>query len=94
MTGKERPLLVRVGSEEEKWSILRRNTQLRKVEKYRKVFIGKDMNREDREEDRRMREDLKRARASQPNYEWRIRNGRVERGGLVRKKYNLSDFIR
>ena len=37
MTGKERPILVRVRSEEERWSILRRNTELRKVKKYGKI---------------------------------------------------------
>ena len=46
MTGKERPILVRVRSEEERWSILRRNTELRKVEKYKRLFIGKGKNRE------------------------------------------------
>ena len=30
-TGKERPILVRVRSEEERWKILRRNTELRKI---------------------------------------------------------------
>ena len=94
MTGKERPMLVRVRSEEERWKILRRNTGLRKIEKYKRVFIGKDMNREDREEDKRMREFLKKVRAEEPSYEWRIRNGRIERGGLVRRSYNLGDYMR
>ena len=52
------------------------------------------MNREEREEDKRLREILKKIRIEQPSYEWKIRNGKVERGSVVRKNYNLGDFIR
>ena len=37
------------------------------------------MNREDRELDRKMREFLKKARKDNPNYEWKIRNGKIEK---------------
>ena len=55
MEGRVRPMLVKVKSEEERWQILKRNTKLRNNENYKRVFINKDMSREEREKDRRLR---------------------------------------
>ena len=38
VAGKEMPILVRVGSEKKRWSILRRNTELRKVKNIREYL--------------------------------------------------------
>ena len=36
-------MLVKVGSEEQRWQVLRMNTELKKFEKYKNVFINKDI---------------------------------------------------
>ena len=60
--GKDRLLIITVESVDVKQDILRSATELRNTEEWRNVFITPDMTRQEREEGKRLRDELKRRR--------------------------------
>ena len=77
--GKARPLLVRLGSEGEKWAVLSRAKNLRNSgEPMSKVFVNRDMSREEREKDYRLRAMVAEKRRNR-EVGWKIRRGTLAR---------------
>ena len=77
--GKARPLLVRLGSEGEKWAVLSRAKNLRNSgEPMSKVFVNRDMSREEREKDYRLRAMVAEKRRNR-EVGWKIRRGTLVR---------------
>ena len=73
--GKERPLLVRLNSPKEKWEIVKRAKQLNGG-RFRKVIVVPDKNREEREHDKYLAEQL-RVKRSRGETGWKIRRGEL-----------------
>ena len=82
-----RPILVKLRYEEEKWQILGRSKHLRNSE-YDKVYINRDMSKEEREEDARLREELNEMRGE--GIQCMIKNGQIIRR---RKDPILRDYL-
>ena len=82
-----RPILVKLRYEEEKWNILGRSKNLRNSE-YDKVYINKDMSKEEREEDARLRKELNEMRGE--GIQCTIKNGQIIRR---RKDPILRDYL-
>ena len=77
--GKARPLLARLGSEGEKWAVLSRAKNLRNFgEPMSKVFVNRDMSREEREKDYRLRVTVEEKRRSE-EVGWKIKRGTLVR---------------
>ena len=73
--GKARPLLVRLKSEGEYWEILSRDKNFRNsVEPMSKVFVNREMSREEREKDYILRAMLADKRTIE-KVEWKIKRG-------------------
>ena len=60
--GKHRLLIVTLELEETKWEIIRLAPQLRHSERWPRVYLSPDLTRAEREEGRKLREELKRRR--------------------------------
>ena len=58
---KDRPLIVGLKGEYEKWEIIKKSKDLREAtdQRYKKVRIGVDMTRKEREENAKLREEEK-----------------------------------
>ena len=84
---KPRPLLIRLGSEKEKWSILGRSKNLRNSSKYGNIYIARDMTKEERKDDFTLRQDLKKKKERGDN-SWVIKNGKV-----IKKNDTSRNFI-
>ena len=81
--GRGRPMLVKVGSETEKWNLVGQAKKLRRIEKYRSVYINPDQSKEEREKDKKLRDELT-ERRSRGEAGWRIRRGeRVREMGAI-----------
>lgn len=76
--GKNRPLLVKLEKEEERWEILKIAKRLRTTKGFERVYLAKDLTREERIKDRNLRDELHEKRV---NWEGRfiIRRGKVVR---------------
>ena len=74
--GKQRLLIVTLESEDSKWEIIRLAPQLRHSEAWGKVYLSPDLTRSEREESRRLREELKK-RKENGETNLMIRNKRI-----------------
>ena len=76
-----RPLLVKMVEEEAKRELIRKANKLRYSTRFPKVYIARDMTDEERENDRRLRQELRERRSQHGGVKLIIRRGRVmERG--------------
>ena len=62
VTGKHRLLIVTLDDEETKWDIIRQASQLRHSDRWPRVYLTPDLTRSEREEGRKLREELKKRR--------------------------------
>ena len=62
MAGKQRLLIVTLDSEESKWEVIRQVPQLRHSDQWPRVYLSPGLTRSEREEGRKLREELKRRR--------------------------------
>ena len=76
MPNKVRPLLVKLGSEEERINILRNTSKLRQSQQFVRVYVTRDMTEKEREKDRSLRQELKEKREKEEDW-YIIRRGRV-----------------
>ena len=90
---RNRPLLVKLGNENEKWSILSKNKELKKTEEYRKIYINRDLTKNEREKDKDLRNELTNRRMEDSEYKWKISKGKVERGDKKIRDRKLGHFI-
>ena len=75
---KVRPLMVKMGSEEEKSKILQNTKKLRYSEEFVRVYLARDLTEKEREKDRNLRLELKEKREKEDD--WYI----IKRGKVVR----------
>ena len=85
---KIRPVLMRLRNEKEKWNILGRAKQLKNSEKYKGVYITRDMTEKEREEDKILRTELKERRDNGEDVQ--IKNGVVVKR---RKNITLGEYV-
>ena len=90
--GKPRPLLVRLASEKEKWFILGRSKNLRNSTKYGILYLAKDMTKEERKEDFKIRQELAKKRENGDN-SWYIKSGKVTQKISTSSNSTLGNFI-
>lgn len=76
--GRNRPLLVKLGAEEERKNILKEASKLRHSENFRRVYINRDLTQTEREQEGKLREEL-RTRRSEEGSHYIIRRGKVIR---------------
>lgn len=74
---RNRPLLIKLGSETDRVTVLGKAKKLRYSEKFVKIYISKDMTESEREKDRKLREELKERRSKEEGASFVIRRGRV-----------------
>lgn len=82
--GKNRPLLVKLGTEEEKRSILQRASKLRHSTNFRRVYISRDMTEVERAREKKLREELMAKRRNE-EAQFIIRRGKIIKVGTDRK---------
>ena len=89
-----RPLLVKLGGEEDRIEILRLAKGLRHSTRFKNVFINRDMTENERESDRRLREELKEKRRADEGSSFVIRKGKVIRveGAEEEQRYNNGNI--
>ena len=75
--GKIRPAIVRFEEERTKWDVIKRGRDMRqaKDQKYREIKIWVDMTRQEREESKALREELRQKR--EEGGQWIIKHKRV-----------------
>ncbi|KAK3889080.1 hypothetical protein Pcinc_006955 [Petrolisthes cinctipes] len=85
---RSRPMLVQLRSEDEKWSILTsaRNLKHETNPEKKKIGISKDLTREERDAEKRVREELYEKR-SNGEQGWYIKNGKLYRGQGTRSRF-------
>ena len=83
--GRGRPILVKVGSETEKWNVVGQAKKLRNVGQYRSVYINPDQTKDERERDKRLRDELT-ERRNRGEAGWMIRRGELTRDMGARPK--------
>ena len=72
-----RPLLVKLGSEEEKKWALSNAKKLRNSKKFERVYLARDMTEEERRKDKQLREELRSKRQREGEASFIIRRGKV-----------------
>ena len=79
-TSRPRPLLIKLKEEKIKHLVLKRAKKLKdeREEKYRKVFINRDMTPQEMEEEKKLVEELK-TRRRNGEEGWFIKNGKLQR---------------
>ena len=87
-TDSPRPMLIKLKNEEEKWKILRNAKNLKNENNphKRRVGITKDLTREEREQNRKLREMIKEKKA-EGQEGWFIKNGELRREQGWKKRY-------
>lgn len=73
---RNRPLLVKLRSEEEVRMILRVASRMRHSQKYEKVYISRDLSQDERKKEKELREELKEKR-SRNSGRYTIRKGKI-----------------
>ena len=73
---KPRPLLVKLGSEKEKWAVIGKTIRLRQSKKYGIIYINKDMTKDELEYEKQLRQELKRKRDNGEKG-WKIKKERL-----------------
>lgn len=74
---KDRPLKVTIEKRETRGGILRNSYKLRNNSKFKKVGIGRDLTKKQRETNMVMRKDLLKMRVDQPEKTWGIRRDKI-----------------
>lgn len=79
--GQDRPLLLEMSNEREKWIIIKnaKNLKGETDNVMKKIGISRDMSKEERDRDRNLREELKEKRQNGEEG-WYIRDGKLQRG--------------
>ena len=74
---KPRPMLVRMSSATIKWEIIKNGKKLKNAnEVFKKIYIAPDLTKKEREEDKKLREELEQKKSS-GEQGWYIRSGRL-----------------
>ena len=71
-----RPVLVKLGNEDERMKILKNANKIRHSKKFVKVYIARDMTEKEREKDKSLRQELKEKREKEDEW-YVIRRGKV-----------------
>lgn len=77
---RNRPLLVKLENEEEKKEILKKAKQLRQTEDFSSVYLARDMTRDEREREKKLREELHQRRLNES------KELIIKRGKIVKKE--------
>ena len=75
--GKKRAIIVKFRNEKTKWEVVKKGGELRQArnQNYRDIRIGVDMTRKEREENEKLKEELRRCR--EQGGRWTIRKNKV-----------------
>ena len=76
-SGKDRPLKVSIDKRETRGGILRNSYKLKNNSKLKKVGIGRDLTKKQREVSKVIRKDLLKIRVDQPGKNWGIRRDKI-----------------
>ncbi|KAK4328797.1 hypothetical protein Pmani_000816 [Petrolisthes manimaculis] len=85
---RSRPMLVQLRSEDEKWSILTsaKNLKQETNPEKKKIGISKDLAKEERDAEKRVRQELYEKR-SNGEQGWYVKNGKLYRGQATRNRF-------
>ncbi|KAK4328212.1 hypothetical protein Pmani_001332 [Petrolisthes manimaculis] len=85
---RNRPMLVQLRSEDEKWSILTsaKNLKHETNPEKKKIGISKDLTKEERDAEKRVRQELYEKR-SNGEQGWYVKNGKLYRGQATRNRF-------
>lgn len=91
---KRRPMIVKLGSENDRNTVLGRAKKLRYSEEFVRVYIVKDLTEDEREKDKKLRKELKEKREKEEG-QFIIRRGKVievQQGARRRESQPAQDF--
>lgn len=91
-----RPMIIKLGSEEDRLTVLRKAKILRHSEEFGRVYISRDMTEAEREKDKQLRQDLREKREKNEGGSYVIRRGKVmqirEQGARRKVRQSGQDF--
>ena len=90
---RDRPLLVKIGSEEGRIQILRNSSKLRQSREFIKVYLAKDMTEREREKDKKLRMELKEKREEEDDW-YIIKRGKVVKAEGTQKQFQERTKMR